>query len=299
MIVRILGTAAGGGFPQWNCGCPNCDGFRKGRIRATPLTQSQVALSEDGSLWHLLNASPDLRQQLLNHPDMQPTAGPRNSPLRSVLFTNADIDHTLGLLLLRESQPLDVYATESVARLLREGNAYYNMLNQFEGQTRWHIIADGEAFAFTGSALRGRALDLDGKAPYWARQFPASGGLVTGVLIDSPSGKRLGYFPGVGEINGRLLDALGGCDLILFDGTFWDDLELVRLRPGSRTAKQMQHVPMSGEGGSLERLSALGARKIFVHINNTNPVLDPDSQEARQVRDAGWEIATDGMEIHL
>jgi pyrroloquinoline quinone biosynthesis protein B len=311
MLIKILGSAAGGGFPQWNCGCNNCEGVRSSRILARPRTQSQVTVSSDNINWHLLNASPDLRQQIQSDPQLQPGNHElRNSPIRSVLLTNADIDHTLGLLLLRESQPLRVYATDFVRGLIKERNAYFRMLEQFSGQTEWQTLTSHSFVDLSGrddkfsSDLTAQIHSLGGKPPFWAqnaRQEEDIFATIGVVLADKKTGGRLGFFPGVKEIDEPLLDILKTCDVILFDGTFWDDEEMPRLQPGSRTARQMQHIPISGPGGSLDLLSKLpvGIRKIYTHINNTNPILNEDSAEHRWIQGEGWEIATDGLEITL
>ncbi|MGE0525507.1 MAG: pyrroloquinoline quinone biosynthesis protein PqqB [Bdellovibrionales bacterium] len=318
MRVRILGSAAGGGYPQWNCACSNCRGLRSSAIRSRARTQSQAAVSSDGVNWHLLNASPDLRQQILNYPDLQAQPGPaRNSPLKSVLLTNADIDHTLGLLLLRESQPLKIYATPLVGDLLQESNAYFRMLNQFDGHTDWQRLSAGERFELSGpegftvsakrmaSGITGEIYPLGGTPPFWAKNVPLAhqsrSPSIIGVILENTVGRRLGYFPGVAEINESLIRALSSCDIVLFDGTFWDDRELARLHPGSRTARQMQHVPISGPEGSLATLAVLPRhiRKIYTHINNTNPILNEEGFEFRSVIESGWEISYDGMEFML
>ncbi len=313
MKIRILGSAAGGGFPQWNCACRNCQGVRDHSLQAQARTQSQVAISSDGERWHLLNASPDLRQQIHSHRDLQPAAQaqtPRHSPVQSVVFTNADIDHTAGLLLLRESQPLRIYATDFVRTALCEGNAYFRMLNQFAGHSRWEEIHTGQAFELqnideSATGLFCQPIALDGSSPFWARGLfdkKLSAQAVIGLVIeDRATGGRLGFFPGVGALTASLRQEFTECDTLLLDGTFWDNEELVRLRPGSRTALQMQHVPISGAEGSLQQLSGLSKsqKKIYTHINNTNPILDERSAEHAQVVAAGWQIAFDGLEVHL
>lgn len=303
MVLRVLGSAAGGGFPQWNCACVNCQGLRSGTIAAKPRTQSQLALSLDGQSWHLLNASPDLRQQINAYSDLQPdNRSSRNSPIKSVVLTNADIDHTLGLLLLRESQPLRIYSTESVRATVRDQNSYFNMLNQFSGHTEWNTIQPEVPFDLSG--LRCVAVAMGGRPPFWGQTLPESvaGPFVIGLILEDPSKKtRVGYFPGVNAIDDKLMVKLSECDAIFMDGTFWDEEELVRHRPGSRTARQMQHIPISGKDGSLEVFKHLPKRtkKFFIHINNTNPILNEKSKEYSSVREFGWDIAYDGMEIHL
>jgi pyrroloquinoline quinone biosynthesis protein B len=312
MRVKILGSAAGGGFPQWNCSCPNCRALRAGTFPGKARTQAQVAISEDGRSWFLLGASPDLRAQIETTPELQPRDGIRQSPIAGVLLANADIDHVLGLLLLRELQPLRIHATESIHRILTEDNSMFAMLHRVTNQVSWTDFTPGSPFPICGpagedSSLQCRALPLGSHYPAYVSAKRQSalipGEASLGFIIDAPSGKRLAYMPAVPHVDDPLLKELESADVLLFDGTFWSDDELIRTQgrePNAQTARQMGHVPVSSAEGSLSRLAALRRpRKIYVHINNTNPMLNEAGPEYEQVRDAGWEIAEDGWQFDL
>jgi pyrroloquinoline quinone biosynthesis protein B len=306
MQVKILGSAAGGAFPQWNCACANCRAVRAGAFRGKPRTQTQVAITPDGRSWFLLGASPDLRAQIEATPELHPRDGVRQSPIAGLALANADLDHVLGLLLLRELQPLRIHATASVRRILREDNSMFGMLQRIPNQTAWTDVAPATHFDLCDakgedSGLRCQAWPLGSHYPAYVaadRQSQlAPGEASMGFIIDSPSGPRLAYMPAVPRLDDALLQQLDTCDVLLFDGTFWSDDELVRVQGSGQTAHQMGHVPVKD---TLVKLAGLRRpRKIFLHINNTNPMLDEASPERRQVRDAGWEIAEDGWQFDL
>ncbi len=306
MRVKILGSAAGGGFPQWNCACPNCRGLRAGNFQGKARCQTQVAVSADDKSWFLLGASPDLRAQIEATPELYPREGVRQSPIAGAVLCNADVDHTLGLLLLRELQPLRVHATKSIRRILAEDNSMFAMLNRVPGQATWTEFSTGTPFqllnpASEDSGLRCRALSLGSHYPVYVsprRQADlALKEASLGLIIESPSGKRLAFMPAVPQIDDALLHEFESADVLLFDGTFWSDDELVRIQGSGQTARQMGHVPVSS---SLEKLAQLRRpRKIYLHINNTNPMLNEAGPEYRQVREAGWEIAEDGWQFDL
>ena len=308
MRVKILGSAAGGGFPQWNCACHNCRAVRSGAFHGKARTQTQVAVTEDGRNWFLLGASPDLRAQIEATPELQPRGGVRQSPIAGAVLANADVDHVLGLLLLRELQPLRIHATSSVRKILRD-NSMFKMLEREVNQASWADIAPHESFSLLTptdeeSHLRCRALSLGAHFPSYvdaARQSQLSSQESSlGLLIDAPSGKRLAYMPAVPMIDDALLREFDSADVLLFDGTFWSDDELIRIQGSGNTALQMGHVPVSSPEGSLRKLAGLRRpRKIYLHINNTNPMLDESGPEYRRVRDAGWEIAEDGWQFDL
>jgi pyrroloquinoline quinone biosynthesis protein B len=314
MRVKILGSAAGGGFPQWNCLCVNCRAVRAGTFHGKARTQTQVAIAQDGERWFLLGASPDLRAQLEATPELHPRAQPRGevtrqSPIAGTVLANADLDHVLGLLLLRELQPLRIHSTGAIRQILREDNTMFGMLERVANQASWKDFTPGESFPLLGpagddSGLRGRALSLGTHFPAYvsaARQghlAPRESSL--GLLIDSASGKRLAYMPAVPAIDDALLGEFESADLLFFDGTFWSDDELIRTQGSGNTARQMGHVPVSSAEGSLKKLAGLRRpRKIYLHINNTNPMLNESGPEYRQVREAGWEIAEDGWQFDL
>jgi pyrroloquinoline quinone biosynthesis protein B len=308
MQIKILGSAAGGGFPQWNCACPNCSAVRAGRFAGKQRTQAQVIASGDGQSWFLLGASPDLRSQIEAAPELHPRAGVRISPIAGVVLASSDLDHVLGLLLLRELQPLRVFATASVLQILQQDNSFFRMLNRVPRQVEWSTIIPGAPFALTsadgrGSGMVGTAATLGTRYPAYVTQERAgqlrSTEAVTGLIVES-SGRRLAYLSTVGSIDEALIATLNDVDVLLFDGTFWSDDELIQVAGSGARAHQMGHVPVGGSDGSLRRLAKLrSGKKIFIHLNNTNPMLNESSPEHREVRDAGWEIAEDGWQFTL
>ncbi|MGH7354793.1 MAG: pyrroloquinoline quinone biosynthesis protein PqqB [Candidatus Rokuibacteriota bacterium] len=299
MLIRVLGSAAGGGFPQWNCGCANCRGVRDGSLKALPRSQESVAVSADGERWLLLNASPEIRQQIESFPPLHPRAA-RHSPIAAILLTNGDLDHCLGLLSLRESQPLVVYATERVRRGFTEGNVLYRTLERTPEQVTWRALKLGREEDLGGLLVE--AVPVPGKLPIHLESVfapdPEDG---VGFRIRAgASGRTLAYFSGVAAVTDDVLDALDGADCVLFDGTFWSDDELPSQGLGGKRAAEMAHVPIGGAGGSLAALSGISVgRRIYIHINNTNPILREDSAERVAVVASGWEVAWDGMEITL
>ena len=302
MLVKVLGAAAGGAFPQWNCACQQCQRVRSGTFAGQPRTQAQVAISEDGAAWTLLNASPDLRTQIESTPALWPTGSSLQSPIQSVVITAAEADTVAGLLSLREFQPLDIYATRSVLRILREDNSLFGLLDRVPRQAAWKEIQPDVEFSvgelnFQPFSLPG---GFPGFVPAARKSELAADEAVLGLLIDSRSGGRMAYLPGVATVEESWREWLDECDLLLFDGTFWSEDELCRVRGGGKPASAMGHLPLSGPCGSLAALRGIQCpRKIFFHINNTNPILDESSQAYAEVRDAGWEVACDGMEIRI
>jgi pyrroloquinoline quinone biosynthesis protein B len=284
--VRVLGSAAGGGFPQWNCRCGTCEAAREG-VRARPRTQSSLAIRGRDGPWYLVNASPDLRQQL--ETKLDPPArvdGVRAPPVAGVLLTDAEIDHTAGLLLLRESAtPLRVFGDAGVERALRE--TLLRMLERFCG-VEWQMLEAGRTRALEGSSLLVESFDVgDDQATGFVFRDRATGGVVT-------------YVPGLARLDDGVISRFAASDLVLVDGTFWRDDELARLGISDRRASDMGHVPLSGPGGTLEVLAGLERpRKALVHINNTNPILLEDSPEREAVVRAGVEVAYDGLEVEL
>jgi pyrroloquinoline quinone biosynthesis protein B len=309
MQVKILGSAAGGAFPQWNCGCANCWAVRAGKFSGKPRSQTQVAVSADSRTWFLLGASPDLRMQIEGTSELHPGEGLRQSPITGVVLLNADIDHVLGLLLLRELQPLNVYATESVKEIVDQDNSMFRMLRRIPRQLMWNPITPRVTFALCDtegkdSGVRCRAVSLATHFPAYVtqtRQDTLNGSEASlGLIVESPSRKRMAYMPAVPEITDELVREFESCDVLLFDGTFWSDDELIRVQGSGQTARQMGHVPISSDTGSLAQLAELKRpRKIYIHVNNTNPVLNEAGAEHRAVRDAGWEIAEDGWQFEL
>ena len=277
--------------------------MREGTFAGVSRTQTQLAWSGASGHWTLLNASPDLRVQIEATPELWPRGGERDSPIRDVILTGAEVDQTLGLLLLREFHRFRVHATASVRRLLTEDNSFFGVLARFAGQVCWNDIPLEQPFSAGGASME--ALPLAASFPVFvsparlAELNPAEAGV--GLMISPESGGgTLAFLPGAGCVPDPLLDRLDACDAVLFDGTFWSDDEPLRISGVTRTARQMGHLPLSGKGGTLERLERLRRpRKIFIHINNTNPILDQASAEHRMARESGWEVASDGMEITL
>jgi pyrroloquinoline quinone biosynthesis protein B len=303
--IRVLGSAAGGGFPQWNCGCPNCRGARQGTIQATPRTQECVAVSADGAAWFLLNASPEIRAQIEGFPPLYPRQ-PRHSPIKGILLTNGDLDHCLGLLSLRESYPLVVYATERVRAGFTEGNVLFRTLQRFPEQVAWRVLKLGREEEMTvggrPSGLAVEAIAVPGKVPVHLEGLRASDpeDNVAFRIREADSGLVVTYASGVAALTASLLGALDTADCVFFDGTFWSSDELPALGLGTARAEDMAHLPVGGRQGSLATLAGVRApRRVYIHLNNTNPLLRDDSPERQAARAQGWEIAYDGMEVVL
>jgi len=306
MRITVLGSAAGGGFPQWNCHCRNCAGVRDGTLRAMPRMQSSIAVSgRGGDSFALVNASPDLRAQLDAHAPAKPRRGPRDTGIAAIVLADAQIDHTVGLYLLRESgTPWTVYCTDRVHEDLTRGNPVLGVLEHYCGVERRRIALDGEAFTVPGAdGVEWRALPVASKPPPFSpsRHAPLPGDNIALVLRDTASGKSAFYAPGLAEIDAPIEAAMRSADCVLVDGTFWDDDEMIGVGVSSKRARDIGHLPQSGPGGMLERLAALpdATRKILIHINNTNPILDERSEERAELERRGVEVAFDGMEIEL
>ena len=310
MLVKVLGAAAGGGFPQWNCSCPNCSALRQGTMRARPRTQAQVAVSPDQFHWILLNASPDLRQQIVATPELQPSPAAPASPVATILLTSADVDSIMGLLHLREFQPLHIFSTTSVRRILTEENSLFGVLTRSNPPLRWESLPLDRLIPLVPASSAGikdgffgKAVSLNGQFPDYVSDslkstFPREEAVVGIQLLHKE--KRFFYgpsLPGVGEDWRRSVDE---SDLALLDGTFWKEDELILAKRSRKTAREMGHIPLSGERGLLRHPFRLGkTRRVLIHMNNTNPVLNEESPEHRAVREAGFEIAYDGMEFEL
>lgn len=307
MFVRVLGSAAGGGFPQWNCACVNCGGVRKGLITASPRTQESICLSADDGNWFLVNASPDIRSQIESFGPLHPGTS-RATPIQAIFLTNGDLDHCLGLLSLRENQRLVVYATESVRRGFTDGNVLYRTLQRFADQVTWRILRPGveePVFHADGSpsGLTVKAVAVPGKPPIHLEGLVSSGGPDVNVGLrfrQSTSGRVLAYFSAVGKVTPSVVEGLEGADCVMFDGTFWSSDELSASGFLEKSAEDLGHWPVGGPEGSLSILSKIATvRRVFVHINNTNPLLRDNSHERKLVEAEGWGVAWDGMEITL
>ncbi|HYP34211.1 MAG TPA: pyrroloquinoline quinone biosynthesis protein PqqB [Burkholderiaceae bacterium] len=310
MKVLVLGSGAGGGFPQWNCNCANCAGQRNGRIRASERTQSSIAVSADGQSWVLLNASPDIGEQIRRHPQLHPRHGLRDTPIKAVVLMDAQIDHVSGLLGLREGPCIDLWATRCVFEDLTSGLPLLNVLQHYCG-TRWHMIGvDGTATRaeFEIEAvpqLRFTALAIPGKAPPYSphRREQVIGDNIALRIEDTADGSSLFYSPGLAQVGEQELAWMNAADCVLVDGTFWQEDEMQRAGLGAKSASDMGHLPQQGAGGRPGMVDALRdatpARKVLIHINNSNPILDEDSAPRRALQDLGIEVAHDGMEISL
>lgn len=295
MLLRVLGSAAGGGSPQWNCRCPVCAAVRSRAGLAR--TQSSVAVSADGRRWFIVNASPDVRTQIEVFPGLHPHED-RTTPLEAVLLTDAELDHTLGLLLLREARALRLYATPAVRKTLRDGSGILRTLEHY-CPVEWRPVIPGAGLTLA-EGLSCRPFDVP-TSKHARFGTTADHGRVVGYrLTDERSGGTLVYLPGVQSLTRAVRAEIEGCACLLIDGTCWRDDELVRLGLSGRTSREMGHLPIDGPDGSLARLPSLGVgRTVFVHMNNTNPILLEDTPERRIVDENGMEVATDGLEIQL
>lgn len=299
MRILVLGSAAGGGFPQWNCSCPVCRLAWAGDPRVRPRSQSSLAVTADGTHWLLLNASPDLRQQIIASPDLHPRGASRHSPIAAVFVTNGDVDHLAGLLTLREQQGFVLLGSSATLDQVA-ATSLFGVLNKDLVHTR--AVKLDEPIE-TGLGLTVTPFAVPGKVPLYLEDAD----LVVGAETESTVGleisdglRRFFYVPGCAAINERVEQRLHGAEVLFFDGTTFTDDEMVALGLSAKTAWRMGHVAMSGENGSVARLAESGiARKIYIHINNTNPVLVEDSDERAIVEHAGWEVGYDGMEVVL
>ena len=300
MRLIVLGAAAGGGFPQWNSACAVGRRAWQRDPAARWRTQCSVAISADGEHWSLLNASPDLRQQILATSALHPRHGPRYSPIAAVVLTNGDVDHVAGLLSLRESQRFDLYATGAILEVL-ESNPIFNVLNpEFVRRRRLRLeqpLALDGGTTIVPFAVPGKVpLYLEGEAP----EIGAETEDVIGLELGTENGVKAFFVPGCARLTPALAERLAGAALVLFDGTLWTDDEMIRSGTGAKTGVRMGHMSVSGPDGTLAAFAALGVRrKVLIHINNTNPILLEDSAERAATLAAGWEVAYDGMEITL
>jgi len=309
-ILRVLGSAAGGGFPQWNCNCRNCDGVRHGTVRAAPRTQSSIALGDGRHHWVVVNASPDILAQLRSAPALQPARTPRDTGIVGVVLIDAQIDHVTGLLGLREGPCIDLWATRCVFEDLTSGLPLLEVLRHYCG-TRWHMIgvdgsctrSDFEIEAAPG--LRFTALAIPGKAPPYSphRREQVTGDNIALRIDGVADGSSLFYAPGLASVGEQELAWMNAADCVLVDGTFWQEDEMQAAGLGTKSATDMGHLPQQGAAGRAGMVDALrdaaAARKVLIHINNSNPILDEDSTPRRALAAMGIEVAHDGMEISL
>jgi pyrroloquinoline quinone biosynthesis protein B len=302
--VRVLGSAAGGGFPQWNCNCSNCDGLRRGTIRARARTQSSIAVTANNTDWILFNASPDILAQFRSFPEMQPARTLRDTSVRAVVLMDAQIDHTTGLFMLREGKPLEIYSTEMAREDLTSGNPVFNVLQHYCG-IHWHSVPvepDSQFTVIGGGDLSFTAAAVASKPPPYSphRDHPRPGDNIGMYISDPRTAKSFFYAPGLVEIEPQIRPFLEKADCVMVDGTFWTDDEMIRLGVSKKRARDIGHLPQSGAGGMIEILKPLKAsRKVLIHINNTNPILNEDSPEHQELQHSGIEVAYDGMDITL
>jgi len=306
MRITILGSAAGGGFPQWNCNCRNCAGVRSGAVRAKSRTQSSIFVRpDDGDDGILFNASPDILAQIRANPLLQPARGVRDSAIAAVVLIDGQVDHATGLLMLRErGSALPLWCTDPVAEDLSSGLPLLRVLDHYCGVQRQRIPLDGATFEVPGvPTLTLRALPLSSKAaPYSPhRERPVPGDNIGVLIRDTARSSSAFYAPGLGAITPEVFDAMAGSDCALVDGTFWRDDEMPRLGLSRKSARDIGHLPQSGNGGMLDWLDRLPpeTRRVLIHINNTNPILDEESPQRRELDRRRVEVAYDGMEIEL
>jgi pyrroloquinoline quinone biosynthesis protein B len=302
--IRVLGSAAGGGFPQWNCNCRNCAGLRAGSLKARARTQSSIAVTGAGPEAVLVNASPDVLAQLQASPELQPNRSIRDTAIAAIILVDGQVDHTTGLYMLREAvRPWPIWCTDSTHADLTHGNPVFGVLAHFCGVERHRIALERE---FTIDALSGiswRALPVASKpAPYSPnREAPIPGDNLALVIRDEASGRTAVYAPGLAAIDAKLWEAMQSAECVMVDGTFWTDDEMIHLGVSRKRARDIGHLPQTGPGGMLEWLARLPprTRKVLIHINNTNPILDESGAPAAELRQRGVDVAWDGMEIVL
>ncbi|WP_045048734.1 pyrroloquinoline quinone biosynthesis protein PqqB [Rouxiella chamberiensis] len=303
MLINVLGSAAGGGFPQWNCNCNNCQGVRNGTMKTSARTQSSIAISDDGIDWVLCNASPDVCHQIAATPDLIKHGVLRGTAIGSIILTDSQIDHSAGLLNLREGCPHQVWCTPEVHQDLTTGFPVFTMLSHWNGGLVHHAIDPDEAFSTAVCpALKFTAIPLLSNAPPYSeyRGKPLPGHNIALFIEDTRTGKTLMYAPGLGEPDDALMGWLKKADCLLIDGTLWRDNELANTGVGRNTGKDMGHLALAEKQGLMDLLSSLPAeRKILIHINNTNPILDESSAERQALNEQGIEVSWDGMRIEL
>lgn len=290
MIVRVLGSSAGGGVPQWNCGCPNCTAARRGQ--APRRTQSSIAVSADGERWWLINVSPDVAQQIEAFAPLQPRER-RGTPIAGILLTDGNVDHLGGLAVLRQTHPdgFDLYSSPLVKSMAAEQPAFAPFAS---APHRWHTI-EAAPFALADGALQVRPLAVPGLTPGYAGREERAGAVLA-YLIEG-DGMRILFAPVFAALDGTLRDAIAAADVAFLDGSFWCDDEMPRAGLGDKHARALGHLPVGGEGGSLAAIAGMRARRIYTHLNNSNPLLDRDSPASRSLREAEAEVAWDGLEI--
>jgi pyrroloquinoline quinone biosynthesis protein B len=304
MFVHVLGSGAGGGFPQWNCNCVNCKGVREGTVKASPRTQSSIAISANGTDWVLFNTSPDIKKQLDDFPALQPAREVRDTAITAIVITDAQIDHVTGLLTLREhNKPWDIYTTQAVYEDLTTGFPVFNILGHFRGINHHEIATDQSSFTIpTAEGLIFTAVPLKSEAPPYSphRHNTVPGDNIGMNIEDTRTGKSLFYAPGLGVAEPHVLEYMRNADCVLVDGTVWTDDEMSNEGISNKRAQEMGHLDQSSEGGIMDILKSMDKpRKFLIHINNTNPILNEDSPQRKTLEAAGIEVSYDGMELEL
>jgi pyrroloquinoline quinone biosynthesis protein B len=294
----VLGSAAGGGFPQWNCRCPICRLAWAGDVRVRPRTQASLAITADGENWVLINASPDLPQQLRRSNALHPRVGTRGSPIKAVILTGAEIDQVTGLLSLREREPFAVCATAATLAALADNFMFGALAPDV---VKRQELVPGTPMTLPGG-LQAELFTVPGKAPLYLEGENPQTAIETGANVGvelSARTARISFIPGAAAVTPAVAERIARADVVFFDGTLFRDDEMIATGTGTKTGRRMGHMPIDGDGGSLAALTGVATRRIYMHINNTNPILVEGSPERLHVERNGWEVAEDGMEIVL
>jgi pyrroloquinoline quinone biosynthesis protein B len=294
----VLGSAAGGGFPQWNCRCPTCRLAWAGDIRVRPRTQASLAITADGENWVLINAAPDLPQQLRQSKALHPRVGTRGSPIKAVILTGAEIDQVAGLLSLREREPFAIYATAPTLAALADNSMFGALAPEV---VKRETVVPGTPVTLPGG-LQAELFTVPGKAPLYLEGENPQTAIETGANVGvevSAGSARICFTPGAAAVTPAVTERMARADVVFFDGTLFRDDEMIATGTGTKTGRRMGHMPIDGDGGSLSALTGVATRRIYMHINNTNPILVDGSPERLHVERKGWEVAEDGMEIVL
>ena len=305
MKIEVLGSSAGGGLPQFNCNCDNCKAYRAGKKTVKKRTQSSITISEDGENWVLFNASPDILEQIHNSPFLQPKDKKRETKIKAIVFIDAQIDHTTGLLMLREGCPHEVYCTKEVHEELNTSFPLFKMLTHWDGGgVKYNeITPNNQVFEIPiMPSYEFFALPLISNAPPYSkyRDRPRAGDNIGVVVRNKTTGKKLFYLPGLGVIEKHIVKEMADADILLVDGTVWTNDEMIKNGFSTKLGTDMGHIPLSGENGLIKILDTLEKpRKILIHINNTNPILDEENDEYKELISHGIEISYDGMSIEI
>jgi len=304
MFIHVMGSGAGGGFPQWNCNCVNCKGVREGTVEATRRTQSSIAISANGTDWILFNASPDIKKQMDDFPALQPAREVRDTAITAIVITDAQIDHVTGMLTLREhNKPWDVYTTQAVYEDLTSGFPVFSILGHFRGINHHEIATDESTFTIpTAEGLVFTPVPLKSEAPPYSphRHNTVPGDNIGMLIEDTRTGKSLFYAPGLGVAEDHVLEYMRNADCVFVDGTVWTDDEMSHEGISTKRAQEMGHLDQSSEGGIMDILKSMDKpRKFLIHINNTNPILNENSPQRKTLESAGIELTYDGMDLEL